>query len=99
MRLLAIVLSLVLATPTFADKKNSAQKIKIDNKPIDAGMQESGQKASLKNPATTKETTGRSAENPKPTGDEALLCWRRKRKASPCKAGFMLHWCDGRQER
>ena len=65
MRLLAIVLMLVLATPTFADKKNSAQKIKIDNKPIDAGMQESGQKASLKKSGDDKRDDRKIGREPK----------------------------------
>ena len=49
MRLLIVILAIVLASPVLAEKKSpSGQKIKMDNKAIDAGMQESGQKASLK---------------------------------------------------
>jgi hypothetical protein len=49
MRLLIVILALVLVSPALAGKNSSSsQKVKLDNKSIDSGMQESGQKASLK---------------------------------------------------
>ena len=47
MRLLILVLALSLASPALAGKKSSSQKIHVDNKAIDSGMKESGQKADI----------------------------------------------------